>query len=88
MSERVSVTELFSREEIKMLTAGSDAHGAWAVASTWAVIGATLDGVGMLWQYLPWWGKLVFCILSLIIRAGRPLALGMTCHDASHYICF
>ena len=88
MNERISVTELFSRDEIKMLTARSDVRGMWAVASTWAVIGATFAGVGVLWQYLPWWGKLFVCVLALIILAGRQLALGIITHDASHGTLF
>ena len=33
MNTRVSVTELFSREEIKELTTASDLHGAWAITA-------------------------------------------------------
>ena len=43
MNAQVSVTDLFSREEIQELTQPSDIYGAWAVASTWAVIGEHLQ---------------------------------------------
>ena len=33
MNTQVSVTDLFSREEIQELTEPSDAYGAWAVAN-------------------------------------------------------
>ena len=33
MNSKVSVTELFSRDEIKELTTTSDLQGAWAVGS-------------------------------------------------------
>ena len=42
MNSKVSVTELFSREEIRELTTPSDLQGALAVSSTWAVIVLTL----------------------------------------------
>ncbi len=88
MNSRVSVTELFSREEIQMLTARSDVYGVWAVASTWAVIGGTLAGVGILWPYMPWFGKILICIFALIILGGRQLALGIITHDAAHGTLF
>lgn len=88
MNTRVSVTELFSREEIKELTEPSDIHGLWAVGSTWAVIGATFAGVGLTWSYLPWWGKLLICLAALAVLAGRQLALAILMHDASHNSLF
>ena len=47
MNARISVTELFSREEIKELTTPSDLGGLWAVGSTWAVIVGTFAGVAV-----------------------------------------
>lgn len=88
MNTRVSVTDLFSREEIRELTEPSNLQGAWAVASTWAVIGATFAGVAVLWEYLPWWGKLLLCAAALAILAGRQLALAILMHDASHNSLF
>lgn len=88
MNTRVSVTDLFSREEIKELTQPSDSHGIWAVGSTWAVIGATFAGVALSWSYLPWWGKLLICIAAVAILAGRQLALAILMHDASHNSLF
>ncbi|WP_269526098.1 fatty acid desaturase family protein [Acinetobacter baumannii] len=88
MNTRVSVTELFSREEIKELTEPSDIHGLWAVGSTWAIIGATFAGVGLTWSYLPWWGKLLICLAALAVLAGRQLALAILMHDASHNSLF
>lgn len=88
MNTRVSVTELFSREEIRELTQPSDIHGIWAVGSTWAVIGATFAGLALSWSYLPWWGKLLICIVAIAILAGRQLALAILMHDASHNSLF
>lgn len=88
MNTRVSVTELFSREEIRELTQPSDIYGIWAVGSTWAAIGATFAGLALSWSYLPWWGKLLICIVAIAILAGRQLALAILMHDASHNSLF
>ncbi|KAA5554366.1 fatty acid desaturase, partial [Pseudomonas aeruginosa] len=59
MNSKVSVTELFSRAEIKDLTTTSDLHGVWAVGSTWTVIVMSLGTVAYSWEYLPTWGKVL-----------------------------
>ena len=88
MNSKVSVTELFSRDEIKELTTTSDLHGAWAVGSTWTVIVMTFGTVAYSWEYLPTWGKVLMCALALAILAGRQLALAILMHDASHHSLF
>lgn len=88
MNSKVSVTELFSREEIRELTTASDLYGAWSVGSTWAAIGMTFGTVAYSWQYLPWWGKLLMLAAALAILAGRQLALAILMHDASHHSLF
>ncbi len=88
MNAQVSVTDLFSRKEIQELTEPSDAYGAWAVASTWAVIGGTFASLIMMWDYLPSWGKLLACMLALAVLAGRQLCLAILMHDASHKSLF
>ncbi len=84
MNKRTSVIDLFSREEIALLTQKSDLMGALAVGFTWAVIGLTFAGVAFSWSYLDIAGKLLVSILALIILAGRQLALGILTHDAAH----
>ena len=88
MNSKVSVTELFSRDEIKELTTTSDLHGAWAVGSTWTVIVMTFGTVAYSWEYLPTWGKILICALALAILAGRQLAMAILMHDASHHSLF
>jgi fatty acid desaturase len=88
MNGRTKVTDLFSREEIKMLTTKSDLMGAWAVGSTWAVIGLTFTGVAWAWPQIGITGKFTVFILALIILGGRQLALGIITHDASHSTLF
>ena len=88
MNTRTAISDLFTREEITELTAKSDLHGSWAVLSTWAVIGGTFATVAGFWEYLPNWGKLLICIVALVILAGRQLALAILTHDASHQSLF
>ena len=88
MNSKVSVTELFSRDEIKELTTTSNLHGAWAVGSTWTVIVMTFGTVAYSWEYLPTWGKVLMCALALAILAGRQLAMAILMHDASHHSLF
>ena len=88
MNSKVSVTELFSRDEIKELTTTSDLQGAWAVGSTWTIIVMTFGTVAYSWEYLPTWGKVLMCALALAILAGRQLAMAILMHDASHHSLF
>lgn len=88
VSQRTTVSELFSREEIRQLTRRSDLMGLVAVLFTWGVIAATFAGVALSWPYLAWWGKGLVCVLALIILGGRQLALGILTHDASHSSLF
>ena len=88
MNTRTAISDLFTREEITELTAKSDLHGSWAVLSTWAVIGGTFATVAGFWEYLPNWGRLLICIVALVILAGRQLALAILTHDASHQSLF
>lgn len=88
MNTKLSVTEFFSREEIKELTTTSDLHGAWSIASTWAVIVMTFGTVAYSWEYLPIWGKVLMCAVALAILAGRQLAMAILMHDASHHSLF
>ena len=88
MNAKLSVTDVFSREEIAELTQTSDMHGAWAVGSTWGVIFLTFGTVAYSWEYLPTWGKILMCAIALAILAGRQLALAILMHDASHHSLF
>ena len=88
MNSNVRISDIFTRDEIKSLTEPSDLHGAWAVLSTWAVIGTTFTALIAMWDYLPVWGKLLACMLALAIIAGRQLCLAILMHDASHRSLF
>lgn len=80
---RRKVSDLFTREEIKMLTARSNLRGFWAVGSTWAIIAGAF-------ALLAWAATQPLMIaapafvLGLCVIAGRQLCLAILMHDASH----
>lgn len=84
---RRKLSELFTREEIKVLTARSDLRGFWAVGSTWAVIAGAF---GLLaWATTqPLAVAVVVFVVGLCIIAGRQLCLAILMHDASHGTLF
>jgi len=84
---RRKITDLFSRDEIKMLTTRSDLMGFWAVGSTWAVIALALAAVAWAVTQALIIAVPVF-VLSLCIIAGRQLCLAILMHDASHGTLF
>ncbi|MCH8543872.1 MAG: fatty acid desaturase family protein [Alcanivorax sp.] len=80
---RRKVTEIFTRDEIRMLTARSDIRGFIAVCFTWLTIG--LCFVALAWASTQ--SLLVFVpvfLLALCILGGRQLSLAIQMHDASH----
>ena len=84
---RRKVTDLFTRDEIRELTARSDLMGFWAIGSTWALIAAAFTllvwaGSQPLGWAVPAW------IVGLCVIAGRQLCLAILMHDASHGTLF
>lgn len=84
---RRKVTDLFTRDEIRMLTARSDTMGFWAVGSTWAVIALALTAMGWAASQ-PLWLAAPVIVLGLCVIAGRQLCLAILMHDASHGTLF
>jgi len=84
---RLKRSELFTRDEIKQLTARSDLMGLWAVGSTWAIIAGAF--VLLAWATTQ---PLVVAIptfaVGLCLIAGRQLCLAILMHDASHGTLF
>jgi fatty acid desaturase len=80
---RRKVSDLFTRDEIRMLTVRSNLMGLWAVGSTWAIIAGAF-------ALLAWAATqpLVIAapafIAGLSVIAGRQLCLAILMHDASH----
>lgn len=84
---RRRVTEVFSRDEIRMLTERSDLMGFAAVGFTWGVIG--LAFVAMAWaSSQPLLTAIPVFLIALVVLAGRQLALAILMHDASHGTLF
>jgi fatty acid desaturase len=79
--KRLRPADLFTREELAHLTTRSDWRGAWAIASTWFVIGTAL-------AVLARWPNALTFIAALIVIGGRQLCLGILQHDASHRTLF
>ena len=75
---RRRVTDIFSRDEIRALTARSDLMGAWAIASTWGII--ALSFVLMVWAMTTpiYWLKfkngqfLLCCSACDLLRLASP----------------
>lgn len=84
---RRKITDLFSRDEIRMLTERSDSAGFAAIAFTWGVIVATLALLAFAAQQ-----PLVFAIplfaFGMMVLGGRHLALAILMHEASHGTLF
>lgn len=84
---RRKVTDLFTRDEIRMLTERSDLMGFSAVGFTWLVIGLSFAAVAWastqpLIIFVP------MCLLALCVIGGRQLSLAIQMHDASHGTLF
>lgn len=78
---RRRLQDLFTPAQIRTLTRRSDAWGAWAVGSTWAVIGGAL---ALAAWHPAWWTVL----LAVVVVAGRQLSLAILQHEASHGTLF
>jgi fatty acid desaturase len=87
VATRRKVTDIFSREEIRMLTERSDAMGFAAVGFTWAVILGTLAALAWV-SSLPLAFALPAYALGLVVLGGRHLALAILMHEASHKTLF
>lgn len=84
---RRKVTDLFTRDEIRMLTARSDLMGFWAVGSTWALIAGAFALLA--WATMqPLLAAVPATVVALCIIAGRQLCLAILMHDASHGTLF
>lgn len=84
---RRKVTDIFTRDEIKMLTERSDLTGFVSIGFTWGVIFATL-------AMLAWAAQqslivaIPLFVVGITILGGRHLALAILMHEASHGTLF
>ncbi|MFU3620602.1 fatty acid desaturase [Pseudomonas paraeruginosa] len=84
---RRKLTQLFSRDEIRMLTRRSDLMGFAAVGFTWGVIALAFAAMAWASGQAPALAVPVF-LLAIALIAGRQLALAILMHDASHGTLF
>jgi len=66
---------------MRRFTRRSDAAGAWAVGSTWAVVAATFAGLAA-------FPHAVTYAVAVVVLGGRQLALAILMHEASHRTLF
>lgn len=74
-------TEFFTRDELVKLTSRSDLAGAWAVGSTWAIIGLAFAALAR-------WPHPVTFAIAIVVLGGRQLALSILMHEAAHRTLF
>jgi fatty acid desaturase len=84
---RQKVTDIFTREEIRMLTERSDLMGFAAVGFTWGVILLTFAALVWAANQSLYIAVPVF-LASLIVLGGRHLALAILHHEAAHGTLF
>ncbi|WP_394836696.1 fatty acid desaturase family protein [Pendulispora rubella] len=75
------VKDVLSHDEIRALTARSDAAGFWAVGSTWAII-------ALAFAVLARWPHPMTFVLAVVVLGGRQLALSILMHEAAHRSLF
>ena len=84
---RRKVTDIFTRDEIRMLTERSDLMGFSAVGFTWGVI--VLSFVALAWAATqPLTIAIPVFVLGFIVLAGRHLGLAILHHEAAHKTLF
>lgn len=74
-------SDLFTSDEIRVLTQTSDAQGALAVITDWALIAASLALVG-------WWLHPVTVFVAVWVIGGRQLGLAVLAHECAHRSLF
>lgn len=84
---RRKITDVFTRDEIKVLTARSNLMGFAAIGFSWSVI--ALCFAVMAWASMqPLIIAVPVFVLATIVVAGRQLSLGILQHDAAHGTLF
>lgn len=84
---RRKVTDIFTREEIKMLTERSDLMGFAAVGFTWGVIILTFAALAWATSQ-PLAVAIPVFVLGFVVMAGRHLGLAILHHEAAHKTLF
>ena len=77
MARTTTANDVLSRDEIRALTAPSDAAGFRAVLVSWGIIALTF---GLLARF----PHLATFLVAVVLLGGRQLALAVLMHDAAH----
>lgn len=78
---RPPLADGFTKDEIAALTRRSDLRGAWAIASTWAVVGVAFSAAAR-------WPTVPVIAAAIVVIAGRQLALAILQHEGAHGTLF
>jgi fatty acid desaturase len=81
------MTDIFSREELRMLNERSDWRGFAAVGFTWGVIVATAVALVRA-SAQPLWIAIPAVVLGFVVLGGRHLGLAILHHEAAHKSLF
>jgi fatty acid desaturase len=77
MARLTTANDVLSRDEIRALTAPSDAAGFRAVLTSWGIIALTFAALAR-------FPHPVTFVVAVVILGGRQLALAVLMHDAAH----
>jgi fatty acid desaturase len=77
MARTTTANDFLSRDEIRALTAPSDAAGFRAVVTSWGIVAVTFAALAR-------FPHPVTFVVAVVILGGRQLALGVLMHDAAH----
>lgn len=80
-SGRRRLRDILTAEQLALLTARSDWRGAWAIIATWGTIALSLAALAR------WPHPLTF-VVTMVIVAGRQLALAILQHEGAHGTLF
>lgn len=75
------IKELFSRDEIRLLTQKSDLQAGWAIVQTWGLI-------GLCFALLINYPHPVMWVVVVMLLGGQQLACAIITHEASHRTLF
>ncbi|MEX2326678.1 MAG: hypothetical protein WD558_03015, partial [Pseudomonadales bacterium] len=73
--------DIFTKEEIRMLSRVSNWRGTWLLVHCWGTI-FLVWGIGVLWT------NPLSILLGIMVVGTRQLGLGVISHDAAHYLLF
>lgn len=77
----IKISQLLSKDELKLFTERSDLQGFWALFVNWGLVAVAFALPAI-------WTNPITIIISLVILANRQLGLGILMHDCAHGVMF